>query len=274
MVMVYAGGHVSGAHYQPSRDAWGSGCAAVARRTDVALVLDARRSSARSPRRFATEIHRQGPGGILITRSPGRRSLRSSCLPLPSSMSLSTWRRRSHRRKPLLRPGHRYDGLMAGAFSVGMVSGAAFNPAVAIGISTMGAHPAHQHLDPLRGRRPRRSRRRVVVRAPPSRGQVGTHSFSCKLHGRTGDIFFSDKAPRIPLFARKKKMFQEDLEIGRKTRESVISLESFDPSGTFLFFAAERYPGSSAEKSISSSNQGREPRGRVWHRYVSRTSST
>ena len=58
--------------------------------------------------------------------------------------------------------------VLTGAFAVGAISGGAFNPAVAVGITAMGLEADRRHLDlpPGRPRRGRRGRRPVQVPEP------------------------------------------------------------------------------------------------------------
>jgi len=139
MVMVYAGGHVSGGHYNPAvtLGLWMRGRCET---TDVAPYWIAQIVGALAAA-FATKFIVGGPGGILINPKPGPALLAEFLFAFALVyvvLNVATSKATA---------GNHYYGLaigmtvMAGAFSVGMVSGGAFNPAVAIGISTMGLIP-------------------------------------------------------------------------------------------------------------------------------------
>jgi aquaporin Z len=136
MVMVYAGGHVSGAHYNPAvtvgavfrgrcspQDAVGYMVAQVAGAVVAAVAVGALKGSAA----VAAAAIPVGPS--LIAEFLYTFALVYVVLNVATSKGTS---------------GNSFYGLaigstvMAGAFSVGSISGGAFNPAVAIGAATMG----------------------------------------------------------------------------------------------------------------------------------------
>jgi len=134
--MVYAGGHVSGAHYNPAvtvgavirgrcspQDAVGYMVAQVAGAVVAAVAVGALKGSAA----VAAAAIPVGPS--LIAEFLYTFALVYVVLNVATSKGTS---------------GNSFYGLaigstvMAGAFSVGSISGGAFNPAVAIGAATMG----------------------------------------------------------------------------------------------------------------------------------------
>jgi aquaporin Z len=139
MVMVYAGGHVSGAHYNPAVTlaVWLRGkCPAsdvvpywVAQIVGAVLAAIAVRWFA-----HGTPITPISPHGA----PPLAAELLFTFALAWVVLNVATARDTS---------GNSYFGLaigftvMAGAFAVGGISGGAFNPAVAVGISVMGISP-------------------------------------------------------------------------------------------------------------------------------------
>ncbi|MFN4895540.1 MAG: MIP/aquaporin family protein [Pseudomonadota bacterium] len=136
MVMVYAGGHVSGAHYNPavtlglvvrgrcsSQDAVGYMVAQVIGAIVAAIVVGALKGGASV---VAAPI---AVGPAFIAEFLYTFALVYVVLNVATAKGTS---------------GNSFYGLaigstvMAGAFSVGAISGGAFNPAVAIGASVMG----------------------------------------------------------------------------------------------------------------------------------------
>jgi aquaporin Z len=136
MVMVYAGGHVSGGHYNPAvtLGVWMRGRCDT---TDVAPYWIAQIVGALAAA-FATKFIVGGPDGGGMVPRPGPALLAEFLFTFALVyvvLNVATAKSTA---------GNSYFGLaigmtvMAGAFSVGMTSGGAFNPAVAIGMSTMG----------------------------------------------------------------------------------------------------------------------------------------
>ena len=136
MVMVYAGGHVSGGHYNPAVTlaVWMRGRCAT---TDVAPYWIAQIVGALAAA-FATKFIVGAPDGGGAVPHTGPALLAEFLFTFALAyvvLNVATAKSTA---------GNSYFGLaigmtvMAGAFSVGMTSGAAFNPAVAIGVSTMG----------------------------------------------------------------------------------------------------------------------------------------
>lgn len=140
MVMIYAGGHVSGAHYNPAVTlaVWMRGRCPGADVAPYWIAQIVGALAAAFAAKFlvgvpenAMSIPRVGPallGEFLFTFALVYVVLNTATAKATS--------------------GNQFYGLaigmtvMAGAFAVGPVSGGAFNPAVAIGISTMGIAPA------------------------------------------------------------------------------------------------------------------------------------
>ncbi|GAA4214373.1 MIP/aquaporin family protein [Microbispora amethystogenes] len=138
-VMVYAGGHVSGAHYNPA--------------VTLAMLLRGRSSPADAVPYWIAQL----AGGVLAaltatyivnprsvqTLSPSGRELGVALLAEAlftfalAYVVLNAATSRDH-------PGNSFYGLAigftvtAGAFAVGGISGGAFNPAVAVGAASMG----------------------------------------------------------------------------------------------------------------------------------------
>lgn len=136
MVLVYAGGHVSGAHYNPAvtvgavirgrcspQDAVGYMVAQVAGAVIAAVAVGALKGS------VAVAAAAIPVGPSLLAEFLYTFALVYVVLNVATSKGTS---------------GNSFYGLaigstvMAGAFSVGSISGGAFNPAVAIGAATMG----------------------------------------------------------------------------------------------------------------------------------------
>ena len=136
MVMVFAGGHVSGAHYNPAVTlaVWLRGrCAAK----DVPFYLIAQILAAVAAAKLAL-LFKGSPvltpgnlnvGHALIAEFVGTFALAYVVLNVATAKGTA---------------GNSFYGLaigmtvMTGAFAVGGISGGAFNPAVAVGISMMG----------------------------------------------------------------------------------------------------------------------------------------
>jgi aquaporin Z len=139
MVMVYAGGHISGAHYNPA--------------VTLAVLLRGRISQADAVAYWIAQL----AGGVIAALtasyvlepgsvpalSPSGRELWVALLAEAlftfalAYVVLNVATSRDH-------PGNSFYGLaigftvMAGAFAVGGISGGAFNPAVAVGAASMG----------------------------------------------------------------------------------------------------------------------------------------
>jgi len=136
MVMIYAGGHISGGHYNPAvtLGVWMRGRCET---TDVAPYWIAQIVGALAAS-FAARFLVGPWGNAPVTPAVGPALLAEFLFTFALVyvvLNVATSRATA---------GNSYFGLaigmtvMAGAFSVGMVSGGAFNPAVAIGLSTMG----------------------------------------------------------------------------------------------------------------------------------------
>jgi aquaporin Z len=139
MVMIYAGGHISGAHYNPAVTvgAWVRGALPV---RDVAPY-------------FVAQIAGSALGACTVLWLKATASV--------TAMSPNIWRAMTveflftfalvyvilNVATAKRTAGNSYFGLaigftvLAGAFAVGDISGGAFNPAVAIGVMTMGLLP-------------------------------------------------------------------------------------------------------------------------------------
>jgi aquaporin Z len=140
MVMIYAGGHISGAHYNPAVSLgvllrgrlspaelvsyWIAQVAGSSAAAGVVLFL---RGAATSPM-----VVQPGPGFVA--------ELAFTFALVYVMLNVATAKRTS---------GNSYFGLaigftvLAGAFAVGSISGALFNPAVAVGAMIVGLLPAH-----------------------------------------------------------------------------------------------------------------------------------
>ena len=138
MVMVYAGGHVSGGHYNPAvtLGLWMRGRCDT---TDVAPYWVAQIVGALAAA-FATKFI-VGPTDVAIGPRIGPALLAEFLFTFALVyVVLNVATSKASMGNPFYGAAIGMT-VMAGAFSVGMVSGAAFNPAVAIGISTMGLIP-------------------------------------------------------------------------------------------------------------------------------------
>ena len=140
MVMIYAGGHISGAHYNPA--------------VSLGVLLRGRLSAAElAPYWIAQVAGASAAAGVVIFLR-GSAAAPTITQPGPAFvaelaftfalvyvvLNVATAKRTS---------GNSYFGLaigftvLAGAFAVGSISGALFNPAVAVGAMIVGLLPAH-----------------------------------------------------------------------------------------------------------------------------------
>lgn len=136
MVMIFAGGHISGAHYNPAvtLGVWLRG------RCDAKDVLPYMISQivgaglAALAARFLVGVPKNAPGPLQVGPAFLAEALFTFALVF---VVLNTATAKGT-------AGNSFYGLaigftvLAGAFAVGGISGAAFNPAVAIGVSVMG----------------------------------------------------------------------------------------------------------------------------------------
>ena len=136
MVMVYAGGPISGAHYNPAVTlaAWLRGACKAA---DVPGYVGAQMLGA-SAAALAVGVCK--PGGAVVALQPAVvpafvAELLFTCALAYVVLQVATAKRTA---------GNSYFGLaigftvMAGAYAVGNISGGVFNPAVAVGLTLMG----------------------------------------------------------------------------------------------------------------------------------------
>ena len=140
MVMIYVGGHISGAHYNPA--------------VSLGVLLRGRLSAAElAPYWIAQVAGASAAAGVVIFLR-GAAAAPTITQPAPAFvaelaftfalayvvLNVATAKRTS---------GNSYFGLaigftvLAGAFAVGSVSGALFNPAVAVAAMILGLLPAH-----------------------------------------------------------------------------------------------------------------------------------
>jgi aquaporin Z len=137
MVMIYAGGHISGAHYNPA--------------VTLGVFLRGRcPSSDVAPYMVAQALGGAAAAGVVLFLKAGRAPITFMAASVPAALVaellftfalvyvvLNTATAKAT-------TGNSYFGLaigftvLAGAFSVGDISGGAFNPAVAIGATLMG----------------------------------------------------------------------------------------------------------------------------------------
>ncbi len=137
MVMVYAGGHVSGGHYNPAVTlaVWMRGRCAT---KDVVPYWVAQVAAGLLAALVVSFLRGEGPAvrPMVLRASPAVLAEFLFTFAL-CYVVLNTATAKAT-------SGHSYYGLaigftvMVGAFSVGSISSAAFNPAVAVGISLMG----------------------------------------------------------------------------------------------------------------------------------------
>lgn len=139
MVMIFAGGHVSGGHFNPAvtLGVWMRGRCPSA---DVAPYWISQIVGGLAAA-FATKFLVGAPDGVAVVPTVGPGLLAEFLFTFALVyvvLNVATAKGTS---------GNSFYGLaigmtvMAGVFAVGHVSGGAFNPAVAIGISTMGLIP-------------------------------------------------------------------------------------------------------------------------------------
>ncbi len=136
MVMVYAGGHISGAHYNPavSLAVWVRGKLSTADLVVYILVQVAAAVVAAFAAQFVTDKYGMSPTGLqhvgqaLVAEFLFTFALCYVVLNVATAKATS---------------GNSYFGLaigftvLTGAIAVGGISGGAFNPAVAVGITVM-----------------------------------------------------------------------------------------------------------------------------------------
>ena len=136
MVMIYAGGHISGAHYNPA--------------VTLAVWLRGRCATSDLPGYFIAQFLAGTAAGLLVLFLKGNPSIEAANPDVFKAiiaetiftfalcyvvLNVATSKNTA---------GNSYFGLaigftvLIGAYSVGAISGGAFNPAVALGISVMG----------------------------------------------------------------------------------------------------------------------------------------
>ena len=140
MAMIYAGGHVSGAHYNP---AVSLGVLLRGRLTVAELVPYWIAQVAGAAAAAAAAIYLHGAGTTPFVAQPGPGFVAEFLFTFALVyvvLNVATAKGTS---------GNSYFGLaigftvLTGAFAVGSVSGGAFNPAVAVGAMIMGLLPWH-----------------------------------------------------------------------------------------------------------------------------------
>jgi aquaporin Z len=143
MVMVYAGGHVSGAHYNPAVTlaVWMRGRCAAA---DVTPYMVAQVAGASIAAVVVGVL--KGPDAMASVAAASPHVVRALLAEFLFTFALAWVVLNSATAKST--SGNSFFGLaigftvMTGAFAVGAVSGGAFNPAVAVGITAMGLSAA------------------------------------------------------------------------------------------------------------------------------------
>ena len=136
MVMIYAGGHISGAHFNPA--------------VTLAVWLRGKCSTADVPLYMLSQVVGAIVAAMLVLfvkGGPARAATSPDPLPALLAELLFTFALAYVILNVATSPdtaGNSYFGLaigftvLAGAFAIGGISGGAFNPAVALGISIMG----------------------------------------------------------------------------------------------------------------------------------------
>ncbi len=142
MVMVYAGGHISGAHYNPA--------------VTLAVWIRGRIPAADIVPYWVAQVLGAVLAGLLVVYLKGQSAsvekdpdtVRSIIVEVLFTFALAYVVLNVATSKAT--SGNSYFGLaigftvLVGAFAVGSISGGAFNPAVAVGVGVMGlAKPAH-----------------------------------------------------------------------------------------------------------------------------------
>src|SRR5688572_3011950 len=139
MVMVYAGGHISGAHYNPAVTlaVWMRGRCAAA---DVTPYMVAQIAGASIAAVVVGVL--KGPDAMANVTASAPHVVRALLAEFLFTFALAWVVLNTATAKAT--SGNSFFGLgigftvMTGAFAVGAVSGGAFNPAVAVGITAMG----------------------------------------------------------------------------------------------------------------------------------------
>ena len=143
MVMVYAGGHISGAHYNPAVTlaVWMRGRCAAA---DVTPYMVAQIAGASIAAVVVGVL--KGPDAMASVTASAPHVVRALLAEFLFTFALAWVVLNAATAKAT--SGNSFFGLaigftvMTGAFAVGAVSGGAFNPAVAVGITAMGLSAA------------------------------------------------------------------------------------------------------------------------------------
>jgi aquaporin Z len=136
MVMVYAGGHISGGHYNPAVTLAAVGRGATT--LQVAVGYWVVQLAAGAVAALVVGYLKGGPAVEPTTFSAGPALVAEFLFTFALCMVVL------HTATAKATEGNSYFGLaigftvLAGAFAVGGISGGVFNPAVAIGVSTMG----------------------------------------------------------------------------------------------------------------------------------------
>ena len=177
MVMVFAGGHISGGHFNPA--------------VSTAVFLRGRMNSNEYGAYMVTQFVAAVLAGLTVrvvggheahasVAGAGRMLIAEFLFTFALAwvvLNVATAKGTE---------GNSFYGLaigftvVVGAFAVGGISGGAFNPAIALGAMVTGLFQVEQHLDLPARRLPRRSGRRLHVPLPPPGREADRRHRGCE----------------------------------------------------------------------------------------------